>query len=649
MNTPLYINRILVYPKLGRCDVTLRKGLNVIISEDVLNVNEESDNEDENNSDNKISLESINSTGKTTFVHLIDYALGKNSFIDDKFDENKKLFEGRYVIAEVSINGINYTVKRSILDTDSVVIYLDWVIKLMMEDNFDKKIYKQMNLDGYKSFLEWEIFRGKNYFKDKAIVSYRSIMNFIIRDQFFGFSNYYSGIKNEQAELGRQRLEFLFGLTTSENLLLKEEISKIQSERKNLNNEITVLKKYLSQILKKTPASIKKEIKTNENRIDSLKAELDGYDKKVKFIESDKDKNREMKDKLEEQLKIALNDITAIKSRISNYTSTLHEIENELNKLRLINASMIILNPFKYNKCPVFLKEIDSKSNSSYKCPFMENEGDNKNNEIIEARKKLLEYEKGDLERALVYLNEQLVDSNKSYDLLKAEVKEVNTKIQDRNNDIILKRDSLRDEIKELEYNNVTLESQVSQHLYLDSLKKSKKDKKVDIDGKKNELSKSYASIDIINETYNEVVDFLSCSSRQGIINNKTFEPSILFKNGQIDTGAGMRSIAIIAFDLTMLVFSLKSKLKGHYVPYIDVLIHDSPKRNDIYLAMYKKVFDFVIELEETYLPMGESFQYIITTLDASKKVLDNRSKYVRLALDNSGDGGKLFGKTIYI
>lgn len=649
MNTPLYINRILVYPKLGRCDVTLRKGLNVIISEDVLNVNEESDNEDENNSDNKISLESINSTGKTTFVHLIDYALGKNSFIDDKFDENKKLFEGRYVIAEVSINGINYTVKRSILDTDSVVIYLDWVIKLMMEDNFDKKIYKQMNLDGYKSFLEWEIFRGKNYFKDKAIVSYRSIMNFIIRDQFFGFSNYYSGIKNEQAELGRQRLEFLFGLTTSENLLLKEEISQIQSERKNLNNEITVLKKYLSQILKKTPASIKKEIKTNENRIDSLKAELDGYDKKVKFIESDKDKNREMKDKLEEQLKIALNDITAIKSRISNYTSTLHEIENELNKLRLINASMIILNPFKYNKCPVFLKEIDSKSNSSYKCPFMENEGDNKNNEIIEARKKLLEYEKGDLERALVYLNEQLVDSNKNYDLLKAEVKEVNTKIQDRNNDIILKRDSLRDEIKELEYNNVTLESQVSQHLYLDSLKKSKKDKKVDIDGKKNELSKSYASIDIINETYNEVVDFLSCSSRQGIINNKTFEPSILFKNGQIDTGAGMRSIAIIAFDLTMLVFSLKSKLKGHYVPYIDVLIHDSPKRNDIYLAMYKKVFDFVIELEETYLPMGESFQYIITTLDASKKVLDNRSKYVRLALDNSGDGGKLFGKTIYI
>ncbi|MBV4429693.1 DUF2326 domain-containing protein, partial [Clostridium tyrobutyricum] len=194
-----------------------------------------------------------------------------------------------------------------------------------------------------------------------------------------------------------------------------------------------------------------------------------------------------------------------------------------------------------------------------------------------------------------------------------------------------------------------TIEHQVSQHLYLDSLRKNKKNKQADITAKKAELSKSSTSIVRINEIYNEVVDFLSQGSREGIIDNKTFEPFILFKTGQVDTGAGMKSIAIIAFDLTMLAFSLENKSHGEYIPYLDILVHDSPKRNDIYIVMYKRVFDFVIKLEETYLPIGASFQYIITTLDASKQVLENRKKYVRLSLDNSGDGGKLFGTTVYI
>jgi hypothetical protein len=650
MKAPLYINRILVYPKLGRCDVTFRQGLNVIISEDVLNINEYNDNQDENNTGDYIFRDSVNSTGKTTLVHLIDYALGKSYFIANKCDGNEKLFIDTYAIAEIAIYGAKYTVKRSILDTDSIIIYCDWVAQFIIDKKPNLKILKQTSLEGYISFLEWEIFEGKNYFKDKPIVSYRSIMNYIIRDQFYGFSNYNSGLKIEQAELSRERLEFLFGLTTPKNLLLKEEISKLQSEKKVLNNELTVLKKYLSQILRRTPASIRKEIQTNESSISNLRIKLEEYNKEVAFSEREKDENREIKDKLEEQFKINLNDITVIKSRISNYNSTLHEIENELNKLQLINISMSMLNPFEYNKCPIFMNEIDSKSSSTQSCPLVDSQDEgNKNNEIIEARKKLLEYEKGDLERALIYLNEQLIASTKSYDLLKNAIDEVNLKIEDKSYAIISKRDSLRDEIKEFEYNNIALEHQISQHLYLDSLRKSKNEMQADIRLKRDELSKSSTSIIRLNEIYNEIVDFLSSSSRQGIIDDKTLEPFILFKSGQIDTGAGMRSIAIIAFDLTMLVFSLENKSNARYIPYLDLLIHDSPKRNDIYLVMYKRIFDFIIKLEETYLPIGTSFQYIITTLDASEKVLDNRDEYIRLALDNSGDGGKLFGNTIYI
>ncbi|MBV4429618.1 hypothetical protein [Clostridium tyrobutyricum] len=456
MNTPLYINRILVYPKLGRCDVTFRQGLNVIISEDVLNINEDSDEQDENDSSsNNRPQDSINSTGKTTLVHLIDYILGKSYFISDQCYETEELFVDTYAIAEISIYKAKYTVKRSILDTDNVIIYCDWVAQSITERKSNQKIFKQTNIEGYISFLEWEIFRGKNYFKNKSIVSYRSIMNFIVRDQFYGFSNYYSGLKIEKAESSRERLEFLFGLTTPKNLLLKEEISGLQSEKKVLNNELTVLKKYLSEILKRTPASIKKEIQENENSITDLKVELDKYDKKFMLSEKENDENQVFKETLEKQLKSSLNDITAIKSRIYNYECTLHEIENELNKLKLISVSMIVLNPFKYNKCPIFMKYIDRKADFNLKCPLIESEEENnKNNEIIEARKKLLDYEKRDLERALVYLHEQLVVSTKNHDLLRTEIDKVNSKIQDKSNIIISKRDMLRDEIKELEYNN---------------------------------------------------------------------------------------------------------------------------------------------------------------------------------------------------
>lgn len=653
MNTPLYINRILVYPILGRCDVTFREGLNVIISEDILNLSKDNQNEDANTLDEKIPHDSVNSTGKTTFIHLIDYAFGKNFFIareSDKNQENEELFGDKYVIAEISIHGQEYTIKRSILDNDIVIMYNSWVANSIIEGKIEREVFRRTNLEGYISFLDEQIFQGKNYFKNKPIVSYRSIMNFIARDQFFGFSNYYSGIRIEQAESSRERLEFLFGLTTPKNLLLKEEINVLLSEKKRVNNEHSVLKKYLLQTFKKTPVSIKSEIKENEKSIYSLNDELSKYNKEISSSERSKDENKITKNKLEDKIKITLNDITAIESRISNYNSTLNEIENELNKLKHISISMEILNPFKYSKCPIFMKEIDAEHSSQQSCPLIEIDNETtKDSAIIEARKKLLDYEKKDLERALIYLNEQLEASITNYELLKKEIHEVNLKIEGKEEGIISKRDSLRDQIKEFEFSCKSLEHQLSQYIYLESLSKSKKDKQADINIKKAELLKASNSIVRINEIYNEVVGFLSYSSREGTIDSKTFEPQILFKNGKVDTGAGMKSIAIIAFDLTMLAFSLESKSEGKYIPYMDILLHDSPKRNDIYLVMYKRVFDYIIKLEEKYFSLGTSFQYIITTLDISKSVLEAKDKYIRLTLDNSGDGGKLFGTTIYI
>lgn len=650
MNNPLYINRICLHPKIGRCDVTFRQGLNVVISEDVVDNLENIDESKQDNLNNSIHKESRNSTGKTTFVHLIDYSLGKEFFIDNENSENKSLFEGVHVLLELSINGNKYTVTRSMLDADSIIVYFDWVAQSIIEKKDNKRIYKKVDLKGYISFLELEIFNGKNYFKDKRISSYRSIMNFIIRDQFYGFTNYYSGLKVEGADVSRERLDFLFGLATPEKLQVKEDIRVLEKDKKQIINEHGVLKKYLLEILKDTKTSINNTIKENKNQIDMLENEFNKCNNELIFSERANDKLKEMKDILMEKYKKLSDDITVIESRILNYGSTLNEIDNELNKVDHISISMDVLNPFKYTKCPIFMKDISSDKSNNINCPLVDNSEYDKNNQIIEARKRLIEYEKKDLQNALKYLRNQVEELVYKRNSLRKDIDDINLKIGNKRDNIISSRDNLMNQIKELEYRNKTLENHISQYEYLENLQKKKKEKSSDIKIKKAELEK--VSSDIIyriSEIYNEIVVFLSRSTREGAINNQNLEPLILFENGQLDTGAGMRSIAIIAFDLAMLTFSLENGSKQTYIPYMNFLVHDSPKRNDIDVEMYKRVFDYVINLENVYLPLNTGFQYIITTLDISKSVSDFKEKYIRLALDNSGDGGKLFGVKINI
>lgn len=631
MNSPLYINRIVLSPKMGKCDVTLRKGLNVILSDDVSDLN--------------VEVETRNSTGKTTFIHLIDYALGKEKFIYNLNETNKLLFKEEYVICEISIYNKKYTVYRSILDNDIIVIYESWVSNSIIEGDIKNIKFKIFDLSGYISFIENEIFKGKNYFKNKRIISYRSIMSFIIRDQFFGFSKYSSGIKDETAKVCRDRIEFLFGLTTTEKLLIKEKIDTKSKEKKDLITQCNVIKSYLSQIINDTPVRIKKEIQKNKKDIIDLQKQLKEYDNKTSSIEIEKDAKREEKEKLQNKLMQIKNDIVAIDSRISNYVKALNDNKNELQKVQYIEDCIEILEGINQIKCPLLTKLIGEK----VQCPIIKNEeSKDKNKQIIDARKKLIEYEIKDLEKAVNTLENQFEQSTNDFNLTKESINKINFDIGKEMNSIIENRDIILNKISELEYDNEKLENNLLQYEYLDNLKKQKNNKTKEINDEKNNLDKLESSgLGRIAEIYNDIVFFISNKSRDGIIYKKTLEPVILFKNGDIDTGAGIKSISIIAFDLAMLTYALEKESANEYSTYLNLLIHDSPKRNDIDINMYKRVFDYVINLEEKYSNID--FQYIITTLDISQKVKDNEKEYIKLRLDNSGDGGKLFEATINI
>ncbi|AVQ47463.1 DUF2326 domain-containing protein [Clostridium botulinum] len=638
MNSPLYINRIALRNPMGKCDVTLRKGLNVILSDDVSVGNS-----------SREKIETRNSTGKTTFIHLIDYALGKERFINNVNEFNKSLFEDQYVICEISIYDKKYTIYRSILDNDTISIYENWILNSILSEGTEDTAYKMFDLNGYISFIENEIFDGRNYFKDKRIVSYRSIMNFIIRDQFFGFTKYYSGIKDEKAKVGKERIEFLFGLTTFKKLLIKEKIDKKTKEKNDLVTEYNVIRSYFSKIIKQNPTQIKREIRTNQKTMDDLKKQLDDYSIKISSLEIEKSQKKKEKDNLEDNLKSLNNDIAAIKSRISNYEKALNENKNELKKLDYIGTSIEILSNIDLVKCPVVTKSKELGIKIDVKCPIADNEENkSKNKQIIDTRRKLIEYEISDLEKAIFMLQSQHDEKLSKHKVINSSIEEVSLDIGNEINTILENRELTFNQLKEVEYSNQRLKDNISQYEYLNNLKDSKNEKTKEIKAEKEKIDElKNKGFNRIVEIYDDVVVFISNDSRNGTINKKNFEPLILFKNGEEDTGAGIKSISIIAFDLTMLTYALEKQSEGESNPYFNLLVHDSPKRNDIDLNMYKRVFDYVIKLENDYSNID--FQYIITTLDISEKVKEDKEKYIKLLLDNSGDGGKLFGITINI
>ena len=100
-----YIEHLMVYPKLGRCDVSFRNGINVVWAEDVTK-------------QKKSSADFRNSVGKTTFVHLIDYLFGRKKYIANPLGASAGIFIETVLLAEVKFSDRKFTISRRLIDGD---------------------------------------------------------------------------------------------------------------------------------------------------------------------------------------------------------------------------------------------------------------------------------------------------------------------------------------------------------------------------------------------------------------------------------------------------------------------------------------------------------------------------------------------------
>lgn len=638
MDNPCYIESIELYPKTGRCKSTFRQGLNVIISIDTKNEiksNDDVNQEKNNNLNNKIR----NSVGKTTFINLIDYVFGKSSFIDINNSELVEFFKEKFIISEVSFHGEKFTVKRSIIDSDNIVLFDGWVKSKVIEINCELTPYEEFkNNDEYIKFLNKKIYKNSNLFDKKYYTTYRSIMNYLIRDQYNGFNRFDSGINSEKSNVKKNRLEFLLGIITKEINELKLKIDELTNEKKELENKKNILDNYFCMKIgsksdvKGKLKDINGNIKINEKKIKEIDEKYKDTIFNIEKLQHEKNEMMDSVFRIKEEMEIFY-------SKHTNYKLAINDILNEIEKIDDIKNSIDIFSSFEIKKCPYMLKAFKEK------CEYLDWDSTEEINKITDSRRKILLYEKLDLEKAI---NKNLIIYKK--------LKDEKIAIEDRIQNIYKEIDKLKEvytneieeiqnKINELNIQKHIISEQVKNYDYIDEVNLKIKDKKTQIKNKKDEINNQKLNVvGDLNTIFNKIIKNITNDERIGNINQNTYEPNILFKNTKkLDNGAAMKNLAIIAFDIALLEFSLKYDNEGTHYPRL--LIHDSPRKNDLQDWLYFNVFEYIVSLEKEYFPRNKHFQYIITTLDLPEKI--NNEKYIRLTLDNSGEEGKLFGRNI--
>lgn len=627
MSSDIFVKRILVNPELGKCDVSFRMGVNIVWAENVAQIDSGNDFR--------------NSVGKTSFIRLVDYLMGKKQYISNPLGADG-IFIERYMLAEVRLGGQYFTVSRRLIDKDENRIYKGCVIEKLL--NNEKIENKLLNCEEYLVFLTEHIYGENIIIRNKNYISHRSIMSYLIRDQFYGFTKFDSGMKEEQSTTRKKRLDFLLGLITEEKVDLEEEILNLNNEKKKLLSEKKTLKSYFDFIsdesyteLKRRRKRLEKDLERNQKALETALEFKVQIDEKIEG-------SIQASVTLSSQIQGYEEELYILRHRLSEYQKAINDIDNEDYKIDTMSVAVEMFQKIDFEKCPFYLDNLEKNEKT---CEYLKNQGKvNQLPQAITARRKIIQMEKKELTDSIKRVNSYIKQFERDIKYYKKCLKEQEKEQEKLYSERHEKYERIEEENQTIRYSLDLIAKDTRNFEYLEKL-----DDK--IQGKKDDIKVTQESLNFLlrnravelNKYYSEVIDYITNKERIGEINFQTYEPRILYKNGTPDNGAGMKNAAVLAFDIAMLELAINNQDVEKYRPLF--LIHDSPKLHDLDLTIYYRLLDYMINMEKKY--EDREFQYIITTLDISQNVLNNKEKYIRLRLDNSGDGGKLFGCTIDI
>lgn len=653
MAKSLFINRVALNPPKGKVDVTFRAGLNVIRA--ILTNTSDKSNKSQDETGNvndptvKVSVNqpgTRNSVGKTTFVHLLDYGLGKSTFLSKDKAYGRKVLQSHDVLMELRIHDKEYTVQRNLVNGETCYLYEGWVINQLLEGK--QLLYKTLSIEDYRNFLEEELFKAANVYEDSKFVSYRDVMQIIFRDQVGGFEsidkpgNYYAKANDK-----RKLLEFLSGLATSETLGVDKRVSDAEELEKEAKKALDIIKKYVNYKVNQAEELIREEVLKVEKEINSKIAEISELKQRLVLLQKESDKRTERKEMLIRRKQTLIKEEQIVKLRLNSFQATLNEIETENSHLDTAYHAQQLLDSYEYDKCPVCL--IPITNNSSITCPRKADDCDSNSFQSMEAMKKILANEKDDLTKTIKKLSETINNLQIAIRELDEKIEEINEEIYTDANHILSKLNICEDELRVLLKKQMGLKQDLEYFKDHEEYKKRydiAKNNLLSVKADRNRIQqKMEDSLESLKVFFHGAVSYLYFANRIGVLNlskrARNFQAEIryLLTSEGRDTGAAAITLTVIAFDLALLKLALEQD-----TPHPKLLVHDSPNIRDIEPLVYDRIFTYITEqLEKPFIDEGKEpdFQYIITTIAMPEQLAID--PYIRLELNNNGDDGKLF------
>ena len=526
------------------------------------------------------------STGKTSILEMVDYALGAKS--------HKSYIEignsCSHVELVIDIGNERYQIRRQLFDFNAEVIISDW-----NEEKQKFLFYNRFEVDVPSNPHSLSAF----------LIEKLGLANLSIRGQTFSFRDIYKYCYLKQTEidnediLGEKSWEKNFKRKATFQIIYKiynesiEAYMKALEEKKAEEQELSIRLAGIQDFLKTLNVADTLECSQIEKRLHEEIASLQSDLRKAKA-----DKRIESEESLKlrkaiESLKNEIDSILERKTAQAQYISKLRLLYNqygcEIQKKKLAIDGYIAFNAYEFLVCPNCLKPLHKTSDLDTCCLCGAEKGTYSNEEVF-----VLNKEVRSLTRKANQLLKQIEDEDREYDTIVRKESSLKRKLYEAEIELQqLSADYVNPQIAKIEYLNyeigrknrelIDLQKNLQMFEEVDRYNQLISDKRVAIKGlsasikalQKNSVSEDELFAQL-SSTFEEVLSaFKYPKLSNAYIDSKTFLPFVRGrKYDDIGSLAGVSLITIAYF------FSLLLVGKDELFSHPNLLIIDSPRKN---------------------------------------------------------------------
>ena len=554
-----------------------------------------------------------NTTGKSTFIKLLLYALGVNinNFIEEI--ATKSLCNSVSIEIETKA-GNKFVITRKLPISDMVtVIPMETNGNILLEDAI------VLNMREYSDFLlEEESYQSEviSYSQGKtATLRYYFLLRACVVDQTTPHSKILSNLNIDKSEyisnqtlINNAIIEKILSRNTSEIQRLRLELKSIEKEKNELNSRIVFYKEAIDEKREQNPnlpiniEKIKKEIEMLDDEKKKLADEkyqiLINYEKLA-----DKSKENEI-GFIKKELNKCKEERTTLNLQCIDAKETKEKLSNELELIKQRLAAHKIIHSIPVTICPICFSEISVDT----LCEHCSEVDFQTNIDSMAGYKRMIEESIKEADLLIDDYTQNISDLNKKINKLEKQISTLEVEYFEK---LTTLRNPLESLIREIQSR---IESMITKHytyseivkqlVMSDNLKGKRKELNDKLTDLRDELeiadqktAKDVNIIQVWNKLFQELVNDIFGADIIAIISEDDYMP--VMNNIPINkiSSESEKLVAQLAYILSL--FKLESYLEGDKINNIGFIMFDSPKDKDLDIDKYERFLSLLHKTSE--------------------------------------------------